>query len=425
MLDALYNTGLFFYHSFIRLCAGFHTKAKLFSEGRREWKKQLDKKIFTEYSWAWFHCASLGEFEDGKTFISAFRNKFPQYKILITFQSPSGYELRHNSPLADHVMYLPADYTFSARYFVNSIHLKCVFFVRNDLWRNYLKVIKEKKIPLFFLSCLISEDSGFLKHPLRNFYRECFSCFDAVFAQTNKTQQLLSGHYNIRNIYVTGNTRIDAVAKNPSSNKIPEGIEKFAGGNFCVTGGSLLDADIDIFMEAYRASEKNIRWILVPHEIKPKQIGELLKKTGNKAILYSEIKNLDDHHRLLIVDCVGVLRFIYRYSQFSYIGGGFNKIGIHNILEPCAFGSTIVTGPNTRHYPEAVELSRLGVCSVISHANNLQKMINEYFDAPEKIASNKIKAEKYISDHIGATDKALEICARLLSQPESVAVEVN
>lgn len=415
MIKLVYDIGIFFYHIFLYLASFFHTKAKLFIKGRKNWKQYLNEKKFKNCSWVWFHCCSLGEFEDGKTFICEFKIKYPLHKILITFSSPSGFEIRKNTELADHVMYLPLDYSFNARYFINSINIKTIFFVRNEIWFNYLRFAKIKQIPLFHLSTFLNKKSNFFKWPLNRFFKDCFGYFDCLFVQNAETKNLLSLKLKTEKSLIVGNTRIDSVNNNKDELVELFDVENFVDKNMCVIGGSLLARDISLFLIAFeKLKSKNYKWILVPHEIDRDLLNEIVKNNIEETILYSNIRSLNKKHQILIIDCVGILPFLYRYSHISYIGGGFNRIGIHNILEPCVFGNTLLVGPNTRSYIEANDLIENKVCFIIKNENDLTQKIEEFTSNTELLNVNKLTGENYIRDNSGAVSRSLKYYALYL-----------
>lgn len=410
MTYLFYHIGLTIFYLLIFIACPFNSKAKLWIRGRSNWKRCLEDYKFRENSWVWFHCSSLGEYEDGKTFIKAFKNEYPIQKILITFSSPSGFEIKKNKSDGDHVMYLPLDFYSNAKFFFQKINIHSVFFVRNDIWINYLRVARDMNIPVFHLSSLVDGASGFTKKGVRFFYRMAFSCFDHLMVQDENTKAILEKKLSMKKSTVVGNLRVDAVLQTLQSNFLISRISDFVGNDFCVIGGSLLRADISNFLFAYETLKKEkIKWILVPHEIKSDEIDEILVKLRGEAFVYSKMQNMKDGQSVLVIDCVGILPFLYRYSNLAYIGGGFNRIGIHNILEPCVFGNAIVTGPNIRNYREALDLSSTEVLKIITHSEALVthiKTLTKNKNSLEKISN---KAVAYIEKRKGATEKAMQI----------------
>jgi 3-deoxy-D-manno-octulosonic-acid transferase len=408
MTGFLYHITLLFFYSYFPLTSLFKSKSRLWLKGRKNWKDILKDKTFREEKWTWFHCASLGEYEDVVAFMKLHRDNYPDIKILITFFSPSGYEVRKQNSLGDHVMYLPMDFYSNACYFVKNINLHSVFISRNDIWYNYLRVAKEAGIPLFHVSASIDEKSNFSFFPVKGFYKKAFSLFDLMFVQNETTKQILENEFSVSSVIVAGNLRVDAVTMKQNCASVVAAVENFVADKFCFIGGSLLPADVKVFLETYHClKNEDMKFVLVPHEINEDEILTIIKETKGEAVRYSRISELKNSHKLLIVDTVGILPFLYRYSSVAFIGGGFNKIGIHNILEPCAFGNSIFTGPNTRDYSEAVYLNALKVLSIIHNGNDLADKVKNLKSNSFLMEQRALAAKSYVNLQSGAAQKIL------------------
>lgn len=376
--------------------------------GRKNWRSRYSSIPFHENKWVWFHCCSYGEFQDGKSVMEAFRMNYPDYKILLTFSSPSGYEMLKNYKGADKVLYLPLDTASNAAFFVNCVKPAFVFFVRNDIWPNYVRALCKKGIPMFLISFTLTAKSKFFKFPQQSFYRNTFQSFSTIFVQDERSKNILE-QYNFSNhIFVSGNCRIDCIQKIQEEHFEIPSIEKFVAGQFTVIAGSTLEKDRQLFLAVFsELKNENIKWIIVPHEIHKTEIAEAKKMFGNELLLFSEMDRLTSAHKLLWVDHVGLLAKMYKYAQVAFIGGGFNSIGIHNILEPAASSCAVCFGPNHRDLPEAIDLLANGA-KVIHTEKELKDLILHYKKNPGNLSSIQISNMNYVRENSGATEKTFE-----------------
>ncbi len=362
---------------------------------------------FKESKWIWFHCSSLGEFNDGRILIDAIKKELPGNKILLTFFSPSGYEaIRHYSG-ADEILYMPLDTRQNTVFFLNTVKPHAIFFVRNDIWPHYVTEAKKRNIPLFLVSFQLSVRSKFLRFPQKYFYKKIFKKYNAVFVQDIISYEFLLKNKISNNLKLAGNLRIDTVCKTSSEDIKLELIEKFINGKFCVIGGSVLQKDSQI-MEKVILNWKNdsVKWIIVPHEINDKKIKNLKKVFKDEMILFSEIGDLKGHEKILYVNSVGILSTLYRYAQIAFIGGGFTKVGIHSIIEPAVFGCIICFGPVYRNLPEATDMLNFQGAFIVNNKVELENLILKMINSEER----KIMAEKnrnYIVCRQGATAKVV------------------
>lgn len=392
------------------------TKARLWVDGRKNWEARLSERCSLDKKWIWFHCASLGEFEDGRAVIEQTKKQFPNYSILLSFSSPSGYEVKKNYPFADYICYLPIDTSNNAATFVSIVKPVMAVFVRNDIWINYLKTLKEKNIPTFILAFNMNEKSSFLKWPQASFYRKAFLLFDKIFVQNIRTAELLKVKVGVVKTELIGNTRINSIYDTFQQNHLFSEIEKFVGSDFCVISGSALKKDQELFLEVYyKMQDSKIKWIIAPHEINESEINSTIS-TSKKMIKYSEIGKLTSEHNFLWIDNVGMLAKLYRYSDVAFVGGGFNKIGIHSILEPTVYGCPTAFGPNHRNYIEALELLERKGVEIINDEKELTRFISNYFSDSELLKKVKKENQEYVLERKGKFEPVFEEFTSILKK---------
>ncbi len=332
----LYKTGIFFYTLLAKIAALFNEKARFFVNGRKNWQKKLAEKTDKNARYIWIHCASLGEFEQGRPIIEEIKKQFPELKIALTFFSPSGYEIRKNYDLADLVMYLPADTKQNARDFISTLNPEKVFFVKYEFWYFYISELKRKNIPLFIVSAIFRENQQFFKNtPWGKWYRKMLFQFEHIFIQNETSAQLLKS-VGLHNYTVSGDTRFDRVAAiAKSSKKIPI-VEKFRENSPLLIAGSTWKPDEELLSE-YINKSSGAKFIIAPHEVSEANINRLLQLLKKPVARFSQIENVPvENLDVIIIDSIGLLSSLYRYGNLAYIGGGFG-VGIHNILEAATF----------------------------------------------------------------------------------------
>ena len=412
----IYNIVLYLLFGFGKIISIWKLKARLWMNGRKNWKAKLSERCTPDKNWIWFHCASLGEFEDGRAVIEETKKQFPEYSILLSFSSPSGYEVKKNYPVADYICYLPLDTSGNAFTFVEIVKPVMAVFVRNDIWINYLQALKKKGIPIFLLSFNMNEKSSFLKWPQASFYRKAFLLFDKIFVQNSRTAELLKTNAAVTRTELIGNTRINSIYDAYQKNLLFPEIEKFVGNDFCVIAGSTIDKDLELFIDTYLKMNKlKIKWIIAPHEINISEIDSYVS-SSSEMIKYSEIDKLNDKHNFLWIDNVGMLAKIYRYSDIAFVGGGFNKIGIHSIIEPAIYGCPVAFGPNHRSYLEALDLLERKGAAVVENESDLESFITKYFTERELL--NKVKKEnkEYVLERNGKIEPVMNYMKTLLKE---------
>lgn len=389
----LYNVLLLFASQIVKIIALFSPKIKLFVEGRKTVFQTLESNINPEDRTIWFHAASLGEFEQGLPVMEKIKVQFPNHKIIVTFFSPSGYEVRKNNTIADVTVYLPLDTKSNAKHFLKLVHPDLVFFIKYEYWPNYLHEVKKLNIKTYLISGIFRENQAFFKW-YGGFYSNALQTFDYFFVQ-NESSKLLLQKLGFNNVKISGDTRFDRVAAILERDNSLDFIEQFKNKTTTIVIGSSWPKDENLLVNYINETSENIKFIIAPHNIKAEQILDLKNAISKKTILFSEKAAIDlSDYDVLIVDTIGILTKIYSYADIAYVGGGFGNPGVHNILEPATFGIPIVVGPNFSHFAEAVALVHQEGCVSISNQIELS-------DAFSNLISNEdIRHEK---GHICAT----------------------
>jgi 3-deoxy-D-manno-octulosonic-acid transferase len=367
----LYNLVIQIAGFLLKIMALFVPKIKLFVDGRKDVFKILENKINSIDKTIWFHAASLGEYEQGLPVIEKIKEKYPNHKIVLTFFSPSGYEIRKNNQIAAIKVYLPLDTKKSARRFLDIVQPEMAFFIKYEFWTNYLSELKKRKVPTYLVSCVFRENQAFFKW-YGGFYRKALDAFTYFFVQNKSSKKLLL-KLNKTNVTVSGDTRFDRVAAILEKDNSLDFIERFKNKVLTIVIGSSWSKDEDLLVDYINKTSEKVKFIIAPHNIKDSQIEELKKLITKKVVLFSEkeTKNVSDFD-VFIIDTVGILTKIYSYADIAYVGGGFGHPGVHNLLEPATFGIPIVIGPNFSHFAEAIALVNLGGCVSIANLNELK-----------------------------------------------------
>jgi 3-deoxy-D-manno-octulosonic-acid transferase len=403
----IYNTGIFLYHLLIRVLVPFNKKAKLYMKGRKNWHAGLKTSIDRDSRYIWFHCASLGEFEQGRPVMEAIRRKYPQYKLILSFFSPSGYEIRKNYPLADVVCYLPADTHRNASLFIDTIHPEKVFFVKYEFWYHFLRTLKERKIPVYLVSGIFRKGQRFFsKMPWGAWFRQIPGYFTHFFVQDEKSAGLLAG-IGYRNSTISGDTRFDRVAAIANSSQLFPVVDKFREGKPLLIAGSTWEPDEELLVP-FINRQSGLKFIIVPHEISPPHLNRLIRMLKKPAVLFSKLNEADIHlSDVIIVDSIGLLSGLYRYGTFAYIGGGFGA-GIHNILEAATFGLPVFFGPRYSKFREACQLIDWGGAFSVTSAEAFEKALSRLIDNPEELKRTCLVSSDYIKNNQGATNIILK-----------------
>lgn len=401
-MQLLYSTLTAVFEKVLPVSGLFSGKMKQFVKGRKTVFQTLQTTLSPTDKTIWFHCASLGEYEQGLPVMEAIKEKYPQYKLVVTFFSPSGYENKKNSSLGDINVYLPLDTKSNVKKFLNLVKPEMVFFVKYEFWPNYLLELNRRDIPTYLISGLFRNNQLFFK-PLGSWLRKVLKTFTHIFVQDEKSKRLLET-ISIQQVTVSGDTRYDRVSKQIEENNNLDFIESFKTESLCIVAGSTWPEDEEILVDYINQSPENVKFIIAPHNLKKEQIKALENSILKKTVRFTEKdrKNLNDFD-VFILDSIGHLKKVYSYADIAYVGGGMGSTGLHNILEAATFGVPIVIGKNYKIFPEAIALqSRAGLFSVAT-----KEEIKVIFD---KLIINKSFREKtgminghYVQNNTGAT----------------------
>ena len=401
---------MLFASQIVKLLALFSPKIKLFVEGRKTVFQSLESKISSSDKTIWFHAASLGEYEQGLPVMEKIKKEFPNHKIVVTFFSPSGYEVRKNNSIADACVYLPLDTKSNAQKFLKLVHPDLVFFIKYEYWPNYLNELKTLNIKTYLISGIFRENQAFFQW-YGGFYRNALKAFDYFFVQ-NESSKLLLQKLGFNNVKISGDTRFDRVVSILERDNSLDFIKLFKNNTITIVIGSSWPKDESLLVNYINQTNEKVKFIIAPHNIKVEQIQELKKSITKKTVLLSEKENTDlSNYDVLIVDTIGILTKIYSYAEIAYVGGGFGNPGIHNILEPATFGIPIIVGPNFTNFTEAVALVHQEGCVCVANQNELN-------DAFSNLISNEdIRHEKghicgtFVQMNKGATNVIMKhIC---------------
>lgn len=405
----MYTIGIYLYIALIRIAALFgHRKAKYMLEGHAEIFAMLKNKIKKETSYIWFHASSLGEFEQGRPMIEKFRAEHPEYRVVLTFFSPSGYRSARNYQQADIVCYLPFDTPFNVRRFINIVNPKMVFFVKYEFWLNFLFALKKRGIPTYSVSSIFRKEQAFFKW-WGGYYRRVLRCFTHLFVQNEESKNLLAS-IGIDNVTVVGDTRFDRVAKIAEQAHLLPLVEAFAEeGKRIFIAGSSWGPDEAVYMD-YFNKHRGWKLIIASHEVTEERIKAIEEQVRGLCVRYTtaDIKTVVAA-KCLIIDCFGLLSSIYRYGDVAFVGGGFG-VGIHNILEAAVYGIPVFFGPNNKKFQEAQSLKACSGGIEVSSAKEFEDKMDELFSGNgEKGKELGEIAGRYVSENSGASAKIFKV----------------
>jgi 3-deoxy-D-manno-octulosonic-acid transferase len=393
----------------LKLVALINSKARDAVKGRKNLKNDLAKIDFTKDKWIWFHCASLGEFEQGRSLIEEIKKKHSRYKILLSFFSPSGYSIRKNYEFADSVVYMPFDTKTNAVYFIKTIKPVLAVFVKYEFWFHHLHQLKKYNVKTILISAAFRKQQPFFKWYGRIFRKMLF-CFNAVFIQDETSRSLLNKIGMGKNIFIAGDTRYDRVNEIAIQAKKNPEVEKFLSGSKSLIAGSTWFDDEKIIKESLIALPKEWKIIIAPHEVSPNRLKNVTKLFGDEAIFFSELKENMSHigKRILVIDNIGMLSNLYACGTIAFIGGGFQKGGIHNILEPAVFGLPVIFGPVYKKFVEANELKQLSFAFSISDAAECRKVLSNLVKNEQEYLNLSHSLRQYMSTKTGATSAIIK-----------------
>lgn len=417
-MNLFYNIGTRAYFGGIALASAFgHRKAKLMQEGRTDWAARLEEKMrpLQGQKIIWFHAASLGEFEQGRPLIEALHERYPQFRIVQTFFSPSGYEVRKNYKGADVICYLPYDRLSDCRRFLDLVHPDYAIIVKYEFWGNILEELKRRSIPAYLVSGIFRPRQAFFKW-YGGMLRPVLNCFSHLFVQDEESRALLES-VGVRNVTICGDTRFDRVIAIQQQSKVLDWAESFRDGKFTMVAGSSWPKDEDIILEHFN-NHPEMKLIDAPHEIHEEHIQSIISKLKRSYIRYSEMKPIlegndaDARQALLekmksvdclIIDAIGFLSSIYKYGDMAYIGGGFG-VGIHNTLEAAVYGMPVVFGPNHQAFREALGLIDAKGGFPINNAADYNNIMSRFMTDSKALKEAGVLAGAYVKENSGASE---------------------
>lgn len=408
----LYNIGISISQVVLWVLALFNPKIREFTRGRKGVFKDLATGIPKGSRVIWVHAASLGEFEQGLPVIESIRKEFPDYFILLTFFSPSGYRVRKQTEAADLVTYLPLDKKSYATRFIRQVSPVLAIFVKYEIWPNYLKQLDRNNIPAIVISAIFSRRQSYFKW-YGGFLRRSLKLVNFFFVQNRESVKLLQ-EIGIEQAAISGDTRFDRVSQIRERSNELDFMDKFKGDNLCMVAGSTWPEDEEMLVEYINQAPERLKYVLAPHDIKPEHIKQLRKSLTLPTVLYSEKDQRKlDESRVLIVDTVGLLTKIYSYADIAYVGGGF-ATGLHNTLEPAVFGIPVIIGPDYHKFQEALDLvSRKGILVVKERGEFINYMDQLLEDSDFRINTGLINSN-YITEKKGASVQIMAHLRRLL-----------
>lgn len=403
-MKLLYSFCIAVYAMLIRLVSPFNKKARLWCDGRKGLIARMREAIGeADNNIVWVHASSLGEFEQGRPIVDYIRTNYPDRKILLTFFSPSGYEMRKNYPNADYVFYLPADTRCEVRQFLDVVKPEVAIFVKNEFWLNMLAELRSRNIRTFVASAIFRRNSIFF-NPFGGLWREGLHTFEMLFVQDEASRELLS-EIGITNVVVAGDTRFDRVRAIAESSERLEFLEQFKGEQPLFVAGSTWGGDEDILLPLIDENP-NIKFVIAPHEMEEGRIERIMRQT--KAVRYTQCKGSDfTEKQVFILDTIGLLSRAYGSAEWAYVGGGFG-VGIHSTLEAVVYGLPVAFGPNYCKFKEARDLIALGVARSVADREELSRWFSELRDNRELLANKGECARNYVAEHRGATRRIVE-----------------
>ncbi len=396
-----YNLSIRFYVFAVRIASLFNPKAKQWLDGRVNLLSKIEVVLKGEKNLVWFHSASLGEFEQGRPVIEKFKEEHPKYKIVLTFFSPSGYEVRKNYAGADFIFYLPPDFPSYAKKFVAIVNPKMAFFIKYEFWYHYLKELKKRNVPTYIFSTIFRPNQLFFK-PWGGFYRKMLSAFTHLFVQNQESMDLLN-KAGFTNVSIAGDTRFDRVYSIATASKTLPEVEEFSQGRLVLIAGSTWPKDEEFIIQYINTSKNNYKYIVAAHEVDENHIKNIVEQINKPWVRFTNAsKDEINAAEVLVVDCIGVLSSLYRYADVAYIGGGFGR-GIHNTLEAATFGLPIIFGPNYHKFQEAKDLIEIGASFCYEKHDRLKELLDVYYQNDNKRKVSGHNSKNYVDKKRGAS----------------------
>ena len=401
----MYSLLIYLYIAGIKLAAFFgHRKAKLMIEGHKNIFPLLKERLCDGVKYIWFHASSLGEFEQGRPVIERLRESHPEYRVVLTFFSPSGYESAKKYQSADIICYLPFDTRCNVKRFLDLVNPQKAFFIKYEFWPNFLRGLKKRNIPTYSVSSIFRENQMFFK-TFNLGYRKTLRSFTHLFVQNKASKELLA-KIGVENVTIIGDTRFDRVTKIAADAKQLALVETFAQGNRVFVAGSSWGPDEDIFLR-YFNEHPGWKLIIASHEVTEGRLADIQSKFKGRCVRYTQA-NMDEVKAAdcLLIDCFGLLSSIYKYGEVAYVGGGFG-VGVHNLLEAAVYGMPVFFGPNNKKFQEAAKLKECGGGLEISSYEDFTEKMDRFTADSAEIKKAGDAAGRYVASNSGATQKLL------------------
>lgn len=403
----LYNIFLVLYRATIRIAANWNIKARKWIDGRKNIFEKIQSSVQNSASPViWVHCSSLGEFEQGRPVMEKLRVQVPGSRLFVTFFSPSGYEVKKNDAVADHIFYLPMDSKKNAAKFLDIIKPSLVIFVKYDYWYYYLDEIKKRKIRCLLISAVFRKEQSFFKW-YGGLQRKMLGCFMQLFVQDKESKELLK-KIGIENCTVSGDTRFDRVVEIAEKFEPIVSIEKILEGSKCIVAGSTWKEDEEVLKSAWNEIKSSqSKLIIAPHEIHPERLKELSMLFPGTVYFSSLVPGSKTPADVIIIDNIGMLSRLYKYAHVTYVGGGFTKDGVHNVLEAAVYGKPVIFGPNYEKYKEATDLIAAGGAESITNKDELLRILFALFNHEDENRKRSECSKNYVMLNTGATERII------------------
>jgi len=413
-MNFLYNIFIHIYHLILQTAAFFNPKASLWAKGRKGIFRKIEASVNNDKPLAWFHCASLGEFEQGRPVMEAFRKALPEYKILLTFFSPSGYEVRKKYLGADYIFYLPIDTTSNVQRFLELTKPSIAFFIKYEYWFNYIRHCKNAGIPMIGVSSIFRPGQRFFKW-YGGWQRNMLKLFDHFFVQNQISADLLIAA-GINRVNVSGDTRFDRVYEISKSAQKFRDVELFKNGAMIFIAGSTWPKDEELLLALIAQNIPNLKFIIAPHEVHSSRIEDLTKRLPKSTIRFSSFSEVNPADaNVLVIDNIGILSHLYQYADLAFIGGGFG-VGIHNILEAATFGLPVMFGPNYQKFQEARDLIQTGGAFSVETEKDFLMVAKSLIENETNLSKASSVCHKYVQSNCGATEKIMDYVSKKLSK---------
>ena len=414
MKQRIYDIALFCFPILLRLIRPLHKKADLMIQGRKDWESDLAKQTFNGKK-VWVHCASLGEFEQGRPLIERIKELYLGHSIIVTFFSPSGYEVKKDYDQADYICYLPFDGKTTSKRFINMLKPDVAIFIKYEFWYYYLKELERNRIPTFSVSAIFRPEQQFFKKR-GHFFREMLACFDHLFVQNESSKKLLNLQ-GFNSVTVSGDTRFDRVKEICSNPKKIEIADQFKSNEKVLVVGSSWPEDIELLLPIINNPEVKLKFIIAPHEVEKAKIKKICDGIKSDFQLYSNT-NIETVQlsKVLIIDNIGMLSSLYQYGEIAYIGGAFGE-GVHNILEAATFGKPVIfgRGKDNKKYQEAIDLLMLGGAFEISSTNEIELVLENLLNNNGVLQKASNVSEGYVNSKTGATNVVMNYLSKYLN----------